>query len=427
MSSPAIEVDRVSKAYRLYPTPRHRALELMMLGTRTYHTHFWALTDVSLRVAAGATLGLIGNNGSGKSTLLQLIAGIMAPTKGHVAVNGRISSLLELGAGFNPEFTGRENVELYGIVMGMSREEIVERLPAIQAFAGIGEFVDRPVKSYSSGMFVRLAFSAAIHVKPDVLLVDEALAVGDVLFQHQCIRRIREMQASGTTIVFVSHDMGMMRSICTEAVLLDRGRIEAHDDPATIANIYHAKTANVEAASQASGRPRPGGDGAAPVTFRADTNFDERVRLFRHGTGAARIRQVELLDPQGRPVSSVEFDDEVILRVHVQYYEDAAFSILGFSIRDKTGTDIVGSNTHEENVPMPPRLAGDTVVVDFRQRLPLAKGTYSVSTALAYDRSKPSYFDWVDNALVLTVLPPESGKVIHGKVALPVDIAVHVQ
>jgi lipopolysaccharide transport system ATP-binding protein len=427
MSSPAIEVDHVSKAYRLYPTPRHRALELMMFGSRRYHTDFWALTDVSLHVTAGATLGLIGNNGSGKSTLLQLIAGIMAPTKGRVAVNGRISSLLELGAGFNPEFTGRENVELYGIVMGMSRDEIVERLPMIQAFAGIGEFIDRPVKSYSSGMFVRLAFSAAIHVNPDVLLVDEALAVGDVLFQHQCIRRIREMQASGTTIVFVSHDMGMMRSICSEAVLLDRGRIEAHDDPATIANIYHAKTANAEAASQTSGRLRTSAEGVVPVTFRMDKSFDERVRLFRHGTGAARIRHVELLDRQGQPVNSVEFDDEVILRVHVQYYEDAAFSILGFSIRDKTGTDVVGSNTHEENVPLPPRLAGDTVVVDFRQRLPLAKGTYSVSTALAYDRSKPSYFDWVDNALVLTILPPESGKVIHGKVALPVDIAVHLQ
>jgi lipopolysaccharide transport system ATP-binding protein len=427
MSSPAIEVDHVSKAYRLYPTPRHRALELMMFGSRRYHTDFWALTDVSLHVTAGATLGLIGNNGSGKSTLLQLIAGIMAPTKGRVAVNGRISSLLELGAGFNPEFTGRENVELYGIVMGMSRDEIVERLPMIQAFAGIDEFIDRPVKSYSSGMFVRLAFSAAIHVNPDVLLVDEALAVGDVLFQHQCIRRIREMQASGTTIVFVSHDMGMMRSICSEAVLLDRGRIEAHDDPATIANIYHAKTANAEAASQTSGRLRTSAEGVVPVTFRMDKSFDERVRLFRHGTGAARIRHVELLDRQGQPVNSVEFDDEVILRVHVQYYEDAAFSILGFSIRDKTGTDVVGSNTHEENVPLPPRLAGDTVVVDFRQRLPLAKGTYSVSTALAYDRSKPSYFDWVDNALVLTILPPESGKVIHGKVALPVDIAVHLQ
>jgi lipopolysaccharide transport system ATP-binding protein len=427
MGSPAIEVDRVSKAYRLYPTPRHRALELMTFGTRTYHTDFWALTDVSVRVAAGATLGLVGYNGSGKSTLLQLISGIMAPTTGRVAVNGRISSLLELGAGFNPEFTGRENVELYGIVMGMSREETAARMPAIEAFAGIGDFIDRPVKSYSSGMFVRLAFSAAIHVNPDVLLVDEALAVGDVVFQHQCIRRIRELQAAGTTIVFVSHDMGMIRSICTEAILLDRGRIEAHDDPATIANIYHAKTANLEAGLRAPvSTPLDRNDGA-PVMFRVEPGFDERVHLFRHGTGAARIRQVELIDRQGRQVTAVEFDDEVILRVHVQYNEDAPFSILGYSIRDKTGTDIIGTNTHEENVPLPPRRAGDTIVVDFRQRLPLAKGTYSVSTALAYDRSKPSYFDWVDNALVLTVLPPESGKIVHAKVALPVHIAVHVQ
>ena len=155
--------------------------------------------------------------------------------------------------------------------------------------------------------------------------------------------------------------------------------------------------------------------------------FDERVRLFRHGTGPPGSGTSSCSTTRGGRVNSVEFDDEVILRVHVQYHEDAPFSILGYSIRDKTGTDIVGTNTHEENVPLPPRLAGDTVVVDFRQRLPLAKGTYSVSTALAYDRSKPSYFDWVDNALVLTVLPPESGKIVHGKVALPVDIAVHVQ
>lgn len=427
MGSPAIEVDRVSKAYRLYPTPRHRALELLTFGTRTYHTNFWALSDVSLRVPAGATLGLVGNNGSGKSTLLQLIAGIVSPTSGRVTVTGRVSSLLELGAGFNPEFTGRENVELYGVVMGMSREETLARLPAIQAFAGIGDFIERPVKSYSSGMFVRLAFAAAIHVNPDVLLVDEALAVGDVLFQHQCIRRIREMQAAGTTIVFVSHDMGMVRSICTEAVLLDAGRVVAHDDPATIANIYHARTASLETAVSAAQGMGTNGGGTSLVAFHVEPGFDERVRLFRHGTGAAQIRSVELLDLRGRAVSTVEFGDEVILRVHVQYHEDAPFSILGFSIRDKTGTDIVGTNTHEENVPLPPRRAGDTVVVDFRQRLPLAKGTYSVTTALAYDRSKPTYFDWVDNALVLTVLSPESGKIVHGKVGLPVDIAVHVQ
>ena len=425
MRSTAIEVDRVSKAYRLYPTPRHRALELLTFGAKTYHTNFWALSDVSLQLPAGATLGLVGNNGSGKSTLLQLIAGIVWPTSGHVTVTGRISSLLELGAGFNPEFTGRENVELYGVVIGMSREETLARMPAIQAFAGIGEFIDRPVKSYSSGMFVRLAFSAAIHVDPDILLVDEALAVGDVAFQHQCIRRIREMQAAGTTIVFVSHDMGMVRSICTEAILLEAGRIVAHDDPATVANIYHAKTAGLEAATTAPREARSNGD--ASVAFHAEPGFDERVRVFRHGTGAAKIRSVELIDLRGRAVSSVEFGDEVILRVHVQYNEDAPFSILGFSIRDKTGTDIVGTNTHEENVPLPPRRAGDTMVVDFRQRLPLANGTYSVTTALAYDRSRPSYYDWVDNALVLTVRPPESGKIVHGKVALPVAIAVHVQ
>jgi lipopolysaccharide transport system ATP-binding protein len=427
MRSPAIEVDRVSKAYRLYPTPRHRALELVTFGTKKYSTDFWALTDVSIRLTSGATLGLVGNNGSGKSTLLQLIAGIMSPTSGRVAVKGRISSLLELGAGFNPEFTGRENVELYGIVIGMSRAETAARLPAIQAFAGIGDFIDRPVKSYSSGMFVRLAFAAAIHVDPEILLVDEALAVGDVMFQHQCIRRIREMQAGGTTIVFVSHDMGMVRSICTEAVLLEAGRVVAHDDPATIANIYHARTADSGDGAGAVRRSLTGLAGAPAVTFHAQPGFDERVRLFRHGTGAALIRDVELLDRHGQPVSSVEFDEEVTLRVHVEYREDAAFSILGFSIRDKTGTDIVGTNTHEENVPLPPRHAGDTVVVDFRQRLPLAKGTYSVSTALAYDRSKPNYYDWVDNALVLTVLPPESGKVVHGTVALPVAVAVHAQ
>ena len=424
MGSLAIEVDHVSKAYRLYPTPRHRALELFTFGARRYHTDFWALNDVSFRLPSGTTLGLVGNNGSGKSTLLQVIAGIVSPTNGRVAVNGRISSLLELGAGFNPEFSGRENVELYGIVMGMSRDETQARMPAIEAFAGIGEFIDRPVKSYSSGMFVRLAFSAAIHVDPQILLVDEALAVGDVVFQHQCIHRIREMQAGGTTIIFVSHDMGMVRSICSEAILLESGRVVAHDDPATIANVYHARISGTDLAHSVRG-PRP--EGVDGVKFHAGADFDERVHLFRHGTGAARIRDVQLFDMQGRLVSSVEFDEEVILRVHVEYHQDAPVSILGFSIRDKAGTDIVGTNTHEENVPLPPRRAGDKVVVDFRQRLPLAKGTYSVTTALAYDRSKPDYFDWVDNALVLTILPPESGKIVHGKIGLPVDIAVHVQ
>jgi lipopolysaccharide transport system ATP-binding protein len=425
--SAAIEIEGVSKAYKIYPTPRHQALEILMLGRRSYHRDFWALRDVTLTVARGTTLGLVGNNGSGKSTLLQLIAGITPATTGRVAVNGRVSSLLELGAGFNPEFSGRENAELYGVVMGMTREETAARLPAIAEFAGIGEFMDRPVKTYSSGMFVRLAFSVAIHVEPDILLVDEALAVGDILFQHQCIRRIRELQSGGTTIVFVSHDMSMLRSLCTDAMLLNAGRVEAKGDPATIANLYHARTAAIEANRSGRREPPPESSPAAAVAFEAEPGFDEQVRLFRHGTGAAKIRRVELLDTQGKRLTTVEFNEEVILRVHVEFYEDSPFSILGFSLRDKTGTDIVGTNTCEENIALPSRRAGDTLVVDFRQRLPLAQGTYSVSTALAYDPSRPHYYDWVDNALVLTVLPPESGKAVHGKVWLPVQVVVHPQ
>ena len=219
--------------------------------------------------------------------------------------------------------------------------------------------------------------------------------------------------------------MAMVRAICTEAVLLDAGRVQAHDDPANIANLYHARTAALEASSPA---PRAGRLTAGHVVrFRAAPDFDDRVRLFRHGTGAARIREVELVDLAGRHVTSVEFNEEVVLRVHVEYYEDAPFGILGYGIRDKTGTDILGTNTHEEGVTLPPRRAGETLVVDFRQRVPLAHGTYSISTALAYDPAKPDYFDWVDNAMVFAVRPPESGKIIHGKVSLPVGITVHTQ
>src|SRR5262249_7950577 len=195
-----IEVRDVSKAYKIYPRARHRLLEALTLGRRCYHTDFWALRDINFDVERGTTVGIIGVNGSGKSTLLQAVAGCGTPTTGQARVHGRVSSLLELGAGFSPEFTGRENVELFGSIMGLSRAETLARLPAVEAFAEIGEFIDRPVKSYSSGMFVRLAFAAAIHVDPDVLLVDEALAVGDGVFQHRCIRRIRELQARGTTI-----------------------------------------------------------------------------------------------------------------------------------------------------------------------------------------------------------------------------------
>ena len=215
-AAPAIHAENLSKCYQIYERPADRLKQMLLRGRRRYYREFWALRHVSFSIRPGEVLGVVGRNGAGKSTLLQLICGTMQPTGGRIAVNGRIAALLELGAGFNPEFTGRENVFMSAAIMGLDRRETEARLAEIFEFAGIGDFVDQPVKTYSSGMFVRLAFSAAIHVNPDILLVDEALAVGDVIFQHQCISRIREMQADGTTIIFVSHDMAMVRSICTD-------------------------------------------------------------------------------------------------------------------------------------------------------------------------------------------------------------------
>jgi len=315
---------------------------------------------------------------------------------------------------------------MQGTIMGFPPEETRARVPAIEAFAEIGDFIDQPVKTYSSGMFVRLAFAAAIHVDPDVLLVDEALAVGDAIFQHRCIRRIRELQDQGKTIVFVSHDIGTVKALCSEVLFIDAGEVRGIGDPSDVANLYHAHIAGLETKRAELTEPVL----SIPVTptssvFRANPTFDQRVGLFRHGTGAARIRDVELLDEQLRPLAAADFNQEIVLRVHVEFYQDAPTCILGYFVRDKTGTNVIGTNTYEENTAIPPRKSGETVVVDFRYRLPLMPGTYSVTTALAYNRYSATYFDWIDNALVFEVLPPPDGRIIHSKVWLPLQITTH--
>ena len=426
MSEPVLELDDVAKAYKIYRNPRHRAVEMLLPWGPVRHTDFWALNGISLRVDRGETLGVVGVNGSGKSTLLQIIAGIVRPTRGRVAVRGRISSLLELGAGFHPELTGRQNVEMFGTVIGLSLDEIRRRLPEIERFAGIGEFIDQQVKHYSSGMFVRLAFAAAIHVDPDILLVDEALAVGDAVFQHQCLLRIRQLQAQGITVLYVSHDMGTIKSVCSRVVLLDGGRVIAEGGPAEMASLYFARASAAIARSEAPDGPVPAiAPGTDLAQFRPDADLDARAQLFRHGTGAAKIRRVELRDACGRPATAVTFNEAAVLAVHVEYLADAPTSIVGFSFRDRTGTDIIGTNTYEEGTTLPARAAGSTLVVEFRLRLPLVPGSYSISSAIAPDRYSRAYFDWVDNALIVTVSPPDSGKAIHGQVWLPVEIAVH--
>jgi ABC-type polysaccharide/polyol phosphate transport system ATPase subunit len=427
MATGVIELSGISKAYRIYSHPRHRLMEALWRGRRKYHEEFWALRDVTFTVAPGTTMGVIGMNGSGKSTLLQVIAGIVQPTTGTVTIQGRIASLLELGAGFNPDFSGRDNVVMNGAIMGFTRDDMEHRLPAIEAFAEIGEFIDQPVKTYSSGMFVRLAFAAAIHIDPDILLIDEALAVGDAIFQHRCIRKIKEFQHRGKTILFVSHDTNTVKSICTQAVFLNAGRIEAIGDAESVASQYHAHVAMLESRRPEAEPPLPAGQaqGQHTAIFRADTGFERRAGLFRHGSGDARIRNVEAIDVDGQRVSAVPFDQPVVLRIHVEFHADAPFYILGILLRDRAGNDLVGTNTYEENVPLPERRAGDTLVVDFRQRIPLAHGTYSVTVGLAYHRTAPVYFDWIDNALLIEVLPPADGRIVNAKVWIPVEIIVH--
>jgi homopolymeric O-antigen transport system ATP-binding protein len=238
-SDVAIKVDRLSKCYHIYDKPRDRLLQMLVGGRKQYYREFWALRDVSLEIKRGETVGIIGRNGSGKSTLLQLICGTLNPTAGHTQVSGRIAALLELGAGFNPEFTGRENVYLAAALYGLSPEEIDGRFDAIGAFADIGEFIEQPVKTYSSGMYVRLAFSVAIHVSPDVLIVDEALSVGDIAFRNKCLEEIQRMVARGVTILFVTHDLSTLQLLCSRVLWLDGGQLKASGDPVRVSQDYY--------------------------------------------------------------------------------------------------------------------------------------------------------------------------------------------
>src|SRR4051812_38833027 len=285
-------VQNVSKLYRLYRRPSDRLRELLP-GSAARHSDFWALRDISFNVEKGETLGLVGPNGCGKSTLLQIVSGISQPTTGRVVTRGRIAALLELGAGFNPEFSGRENVFLNGEIMGLSRAEIEKAMPSIAAFAEIGEFMERPVKEYSSGMYVRLAFSTAIHVEPDILIVDEALAVGDAVFANRCVRKFEELKQRAVTVLFVSHDLGLVKQLANRAVLLLGGRIEAQGAPKDVINRYIGLVLE----KQKSEAPR------------------EAQGSFRHGDGTSEILEIRLLNSRGESTTALRAGEPVKVQV----------------------------------------------------------------------------------------------------------------
>ena len=417
----------VSKSYPIYRKPADRLKELLTLNRAEFHKKHWALRDVSFEAERGDTVCFIGENGSGKSTWLQLAARIFEPTEGAVEVNGRVSALLELGAGFNPEFSGRDNVFLSGTILGLSTAEIKRRFSDIEQFAEIGEFINRPVKTYSSGMLVRLAFSVAINVDPDILLVDEALSVGDYYFRQRCLRKVHELRAKRVTILFVSHAMGDVQAIGTKAVWLERGRVVEQGSPRTVVRSYLNQMTEKDADYlRRKGGKSLGGEKVdavtAPEIVETIPNIDRR-----HGNRRAEVIGIALLDPAGNEVHLLEPSQPLIVRISVRANERIEAPNVGFMLRNHLGLDFAGNNTLREDHPLPAMNAGDIYTVDFHLDLPeLYPGEFSFSPAIADgDLTEYEMCDWIDNALVAH-MAKGSGE-IYGYIHLPCRVETNAR
>lgn len=440
----AIRVENLSKCYEIYANPRDRLKQFVMprlqrlvgQAPKQYFREFWALKDVSFEIKKGETVGIIGRNGSGKSTLLQMICGTLNPTSGNIQTNGRIAALLELGSGFNPEFTGRENVYLSGAVLGLSGEEVDARFGAIAAFADIGDFIDQPVKTYSSGMYVRLAFAVIAHVDAEILVIDEALAVGDAVFSQKCMRYLRKFKEHGT-LIFVSHDMGSVLNLCARAIWLHGGQLRQKGGSKEIAEAYlqytlqevygqEAKLQTLDAQNVAPANTdelpevtSAGVDAVPKIDYGSQMRVDENLNEangWRTGAGEVLSVRLEHFIPQSNDV--FQGGESVRMRISAKAYQDMARPILGFLVRDRLGQDLFGENTLPFTDLNPrPTLAGSTIESEYVFRLPmLPNGQYLVMASLADgDLHTNVQHHWLHDALILNV---SSSKVRWGLVGV---------
>jgi lipopolysaccharide transport system ATP-binding protein len=376
-------VQNVSKVYHLYQHPFDRVLGALALS-RKRKAEFWALRDINLRIEKGEVFALLGPNGSGKSTLLQVISGILQPTMGRVLSLGRVAALLELGAGFNPEFSGRENVYLNGEILGLSRKELDEAFPRIEAFAEIGQFIDRPVKEYSSGMYVRLAFSTAIHVDHEVLIVDEALAVGDAIFASRCVQKFEELRRKNVTVILVSHDLGLIKRLADRAAFMLDGRIVMQGAPKDAVNRYVGFVLDRERASKE----------------RSTGLLEESVAgksSFRHGDGASRVKDVLILNSIGEICHAFRPGESIILRIRARFQKTVTNPVVGILIRNRIGMDIFGTNTRLERADLGDFEPGEEIEVEFEMDCLLSRQEYTVTVAVQYWNGLSQ--DWLDDVL----------------------------
>ncbi len=436
----AIRISNLSKCYQIYDAPRDRLKQFVMPRIRRvagkqqkqYFSEFWALKDVSFEIKKGETVGIIGRNGSGKSTLLQMICGTLTPTSGSIQTKGRIAALLELGSGFNPEFTGRENVYMNAAVLGLSKHEIDARFDDIAAFADIGQFLEQPVKTYSSGMMLRLAFAVIAHVDADILVVDEALAVGDTFFTQKCMRFLRNFMKTGT-VLFVSHDTGSIKNLCNYAVWLEKGQVIQEGAPKEVCELYLEAFYEAQQGKSSTTKLREFKklDDSLPLKdqrmeFINASNLRNDLQIFKFdpdaasfGKGGAQIHDVRLLDENEHSLAWIVGGEKVKLRVMVHAYQDLDSPIVGFSVKDRLGQALFGDNTflsyREQLVHCK---AGEEIQADFVFYMPLLpSGEYSITIAIANGTQEiHEQHHWVHDAVLFK---SESSSVASGLIGIP--------
>jgi len=382
-----ITISNLGKAYKQYPTRWSRLAEWFLPFSKPRHHLKWVLQDISFTVKPGEAVGIIGINGAGKSTLLKMITGTTQPSTGSVQVTGRVAAMLELGMGFHPDFTGRQNAFMAGQLLGMSVEEIANLMPDIEAFAEIGDYMDQPVRVYSSGMQMRVAFSVATARRPDVLIVDEALSVGDAYFQHKSFDRIRNLRNQGTTLLIVSHDKQAIQSICDRAILLDAGELAMQGEPEAVMDFYNALLSNKE------GR-----------NVHQSIREDNRIGTIS-GSGEATIDDVTLINDSGEKIDLVSVGAFVTLRIKVKILAPISRLVIGYMIKDRLGQDMFGTNTHLKEKPLSELSPGQEITYQFKFQMNLGPGNYSLAIALTSgDTHLINNFEWRDLAMIFNVV-----------------------
>ncbi len=401
----AIAVDHISKVYKLYDKPMDRMVEALGLTKKKKYREHFALSDVSFQVKKGECVGIIGTNGSGKSTILKIITGVLNPTGGTLTVNGRIQALLELGAGFNMEYTGIENIYLNGTMNGFTEQEIESRMQDILDFADIGDYVKQPVKTYSSGMFVRLAFSVAINIDPEILIVDEALSVGDVFFQAKCYHKFEEFKKMGKTIIFVSHDLSSVSKYCDRVVLLNQGVKLGEGSPKEMIDDYKRVLVGQYELPESKSESSLLNDEQIQVAVQKKAAKQDTSKLLEYGTKEAVIEQFYMTDDRGTESKSIIKGSEFTIHMKVRFMADLPAPIFAFSIKTVKGTEITGTNTMFEKAFLESVKAGAVKDITFTQKMSLQGGEYLLSFGVTgYDGNDFQVYHRLYDALDLTVI-----------------------